>query len=170
MIVRLTHPQISTVRARIPELHSTQMQLHRKRANRTQSDVELPAIAWRQIVDHLKADAYGPMGGRRDKYPQSLYLAIAKIQNAVNEMECHPALDWHGAIGIRSERIPAWRRAVHGFSPYPLDGQFVIMIPRHHDDHGRRFTSWVADQPSPSPVSVTEEETFHHLFTVRGEE
>lgn len=161
MIVRLTHPQISTVRARIPLLHSCQMQLHRERANRTQSDISLPAIAWRQIVDHLKATAYGPMGGRLGKNPPSLYLAIQKIQDAVNEIECHPALSRHGVMGTRTEVIPAWRKLATGYSPYPVGEEFVILMPRHHEHNAVKYTTWYE---STSPVGVTEEESFHLRF------
>jgi hypothetical protein len=160
VIVRLTHAQIASARGRLPEAHSRAMQDNRSRATRTQSDIDLPAICWFQIAHILKERAFGPLGGRRAEVAPSLYIALRRIQDALNILEAHPALRGHGVIGFDGTLIPAWRLTLSTYTPYPGDGEFVILTPRHFEERGRRFTRWFSGR------AVEGEELLHLRWCV----
>lgn len=136
MIVRLSHSQANGVRHRVPELHAATMRERRRAVNRTHHDYDLPAIAWRQILDVLLAECYGPLGGKLDSVPESLYRAIAKISKNVAMIEHHPAFEGAGMIGWQPVVLPCF--AVGGttkrWSPYPEPGaQFILLWPRSYE-------------------------------------
>ncbi len=158
MIVRLTHDQYRTVSNRVPELHREAMALNWSKYGRGSREFELPAIAWRQILDHLVATCFGPMGGKLDRMPQSVYSAIGRIQQVVMRMEHHPALRHAAVAGWLGEIVPAWRSGPN-FWCYPLDAGFVLLIPNMTENRGMKITTWApgelgseAERPCYSPV------------------
>lgn len=150
MLVRLSHYQQRAVQARVPELHATAMREHRTAYGKSQHDVELPPIAWRQILDMMRDQCFGPAGGRLDRgVPKSAYSAIKRIADAVMRIENHPALHERAVEGWVGDVLLGWwvpggwidgRRA---FSAYP-DGRLkpVWLTPTHIEVHGRNCTIW----------------------------
>lgn len=151
MIVKLHHYQGRVVIARVPELHAEAMREHRVAHGPKAHAYDLPAIAWRQIRDHLwlNPDYYGPLGGKLDSQPKALYRAIQLIHQRVLEMEHHPALDGTAAVGTHPEVIPAWANYV-SLTPYPVTGPtryFWLMVPVVEVRHGQVMTEWKPTHP-----------------------
>lgn len=163
MIVRLTHPQIGVVQRRVSPAHSKLLDIHWEPYGRSSRQFDLPAIAWRQILDQLIDACYGPMGGKLDSQPQSAYSAIGVIQDAVMRMEHHPALRHNALAGWVGDVIPAWR-AGPNFSCYPQDSEFVLLVPTHVE-HAMKITTWAPGRmPSSETESLTYREGFHLIF------
>lgn len=150
MIVTLTHQQNLSVRRRVPELHGEVMLAHRTKRGRTQHDYELPAIAWRQILDALRLSCFGPLGGKLDRgVPKSAYSAIARIADGVKRMEAHPALSGRFVQGWLGDVIPAWVSDPDcgRYCPYPRDGEMALLVPRHRVVNDMEVTSWHPGEP-----------------------
>lgn len=149
MQVTLTNHQARSVINRVDGRYGERMVQHRKPRGKTKHDYFLPAIAWRQILDHLLANSFGPLGGRRQDQPDSLYTAIAHIQAAVSEREHHPALRHEAIAAVSPEMFPVWM-SDSGWSPYPtgeLRNHFV-MIPRAYYLKDHLITEWSPVTPS----------------------
>jgi hypothetical protein len=152
MIVRLTHTQGRVVMDRVPELHATRMQEHRRAYGRSQHDYTLPAIGWRQVLDKLMGGAYGPNGGKLRNEPVSLYTAISRIANEVAKVEHHPGLSGHAVIGVQPDVLPVWKYTTvsmrPGYDIYPVyTGEFGTLFPHLRAGNGRDFTEWVFGPP-----------------------
>jgi hypothetical protein len=147
MILKLTHYQARVVMSRIPEMHKAAMLEHRVVHGPKAHRYDLPAIAWRQIRDHLWLNPayYGPQGGKLDSQPKALYRAIQLIHTAVLSIEHHPALVRGAVIGHQPQIIPAWRSwegSKYGpNSPYP-PGEFFLLVPQMLQLHGVDMTEW----------------------------
>lgn len=165
MIVRLTHHHQAAIRPRVPQFYVDQIAMRRAPYGRRQHEVSLPAIAWRKIVERLRRDGYGPMGGQT-RGPRSLYTAISRIQTAVNRIETHPAMSPKGAVmGESGDVIPAWTTA-EGYSPYPNEiGSFVLLMPMHVESDGHVLTRWHPMTPSGSEPEL-HQESFHLRFCI----
>lgn len=152
--VNLTFDQWNTILWRLPKTHVRAMKEHRHAAGRRSHTYELPALGWRQVLDTLMVDAYGPRGGRRKDVPSALHTAISKITAAVATREHHPALEGGGIHGHSAEVIPAWEYQEVGdipdygvlWSPYPQGDpeQLMILWPVHDEVSGHPVTTWVA--------------------------
>lgn len=126
----------------------------------------LPAIAWRRILDELRAVAYGPRGGFAVP-GESLYSAIGKITEAVRTMELHPAFtDGKGVIGAANEIIPAFLQDDGTRSPYP-PGRFALLLPEHIVSRGRMLTVWYPGRWE-SGEEPLHSERFHLVFWSEG--
>lgn len=165
MIVRLLHPQSQVVLARVPELHRAQMVAHREKYGRGSHSYDLPAIAWRQVLDHLLETCYGPLGGKLDSMPRSLYSSVKKISEVVMRMERHPALRGAAIEGWTGEVLPVWQDE-RRTSVYPIDGGvFGLLVPVFETNRDLDITRWV---PGESPLtSWTFDEQAHLLFSQR---
>lgn len=146
-VIRLSHTQARGVMLRVPELHAAAMREHRRAVNRTHHDYDLPAVAWKSVLVRMKDECYGPLGGKLDKLPESVYRAISKIQAAVSTIEHHWAFEARGMIGWQPQVIPCFERTEgpRGWSPYPTGGEFLLLWPqqRWFIDHG--YTIWRAE-------------------------
>lgn len=161
MKITLTYAEGRTVRTRVtPDLKLALREVRRHSWNKSHV-YNLPAIAWRRILDELRAVAYGPMGGRAQRV-DSLYVAIAKITEAVITHELHPAFtDGRGVIGGSADIIPAFVTDDGLRSPYP-PGRFVLLLPQHIVSRGRTLTIW-----GPGGWSSGEEPTHSEQFHLR---
>jgi hypothetical protein len=158
VIVTLGQYQSRVVMTRIPELHATAMAEHREVHGPRSHYYDLPAIAWRQIRDHLWLNPayYGPLGGKLDTQPHALYRAIQIVHKAVLEMEHHPALEHRAVMGAQMNVIPAFIDPLgvrSEFSPYPFTVEgiaaFVLLVPDWSERHGQQLTQWkVAEDPN----------------------
>lgn len=156
MIVTLTHAQVTGVRARISDFHRQALDSHNERHSRTKRSFDLPAIAWRQILDALVKQCYGPMGGKlkdRGRPADSTYRAIATIADGIRRIESHPALRGASVEGWVGDVIPAWAAVIIGdglratslgdMSPYPVaEREFRLLVPRHIENLKMRVTVW----------------------------
>ena len=162
MIVRLNHYGQRAVRARVPELHAQAMLEHRVARGKTMHDVELPPIAWRQILDIMREQCFGPMGGRLDRgVPKSAYSAIKKIAEAVMRIENHPALTGKAVEGWLGDVVLLWCAPAGPqlWSVYPFKVEGVASCawfwPEHRELHGRRITLWrQVDYPPSDAYSL----------------
>lgn len=163
MIVRLTHTHWNGIRSRGPEHVVEWMAEHRTPIGK-QHDYIMPAIGWRQLLDEMVRTAYGPLGGKVQRTPESVYTAIRRIADKVAAMEAHPALIPARAVyGYAPDVIPAFRHD-DGWSPYPSSGEFVILRPKHFEYRGHKLTMW--EPGSPDPEDVTHE-VAHHTHFIR---
>ena len=161
MIVRLTHSQGRAVAHRVSNLHRTAMLEHRTKAGRTQHDYDLPAIAWRQILDELTSTCYGPVGGKLHDVPGSVFAAIKRIASAVMAIENHPGLRGARVEGWVGDLLIAWGDPIgvrRGASPYPFSVAGVygvrFLLPRHEELHGLRVTRWTSERGIVSGVDL----------------
>lgn len=167
MRIALTYPEGHTVRTRVSrasnELGVALLEA-RKHTWHKSHVYELPAIAWRRILNELCADAYGPRGGYAHPSTKSLYSAIAKITDTVRSYELHPAFtDGRGVVGASGETVPAFISDDGTRSPYP-PGRFVVLTPRHIDSLGRMITFW--EPQASTGEEPLESEGFHLRFWV----
>lgn len=166
----LTHYQSRVVMGRIPELHAAAMREHRVPHGPKAHRYDLPAIAWRQIRDHLWLNPayYGPLGGKLDSQPKALYRAIQLVHQAVLEMEHHPALAGAAITGRHAVILPAFTlHSARIWDPYPqpqVSSFFVTLIPRMVDYHGREMTIWEQGSAPPDD-SWTYREEAHLMFS-----
>lgn len=144
MIVRLNHYGQRTVRARVPELHAQAMLDHRVARGSTMHDVELPPIAWRQILDIMRDQCFGPMGGRLDRgVPKSAYSAIKRIAEAVMRVENHPALTGKAVDNWIGDVLLLWEPGVGELTVYPHPGATPVLYgPIHLTVADRQVTVW----------------------------
>jgi hypothetical protein len=137
----------------MPESYTVAMRAHRKVHGRTQHSYDLPAIAWRQILDAMIAQCYGPAGGKlkdAGRPPDSALLAIKRVAEAVKRIEGHPALRNATVEGWLPDVIPAWTDYLDSrSSPYPrayaIDRKlwpFVLLTPQFGENLGMRVTRW----------------------------
>lgn len=169
MIVRLTHTQGRVVMDRVPELYRIPMELGRTPYGRTQHSYELPAIAWRQILDRLYPQAFGPLGGLSQDAPKSLLTAIGHIQEMVSILESHPAILGLSAWGAHTVVIPAWKFGQMQ-EVYPImDAEFGMFNPRVQTSYGHEYTEWVFEPgDGDTSISYTFAEDAHLAFVGRS--
>lgn len=167
MIVHLSQHQWRTVSPVLPELHRDTMAEHAVRSGRSRKAYTLPAIGWRQVLDILVANSFGPLGGKLDRIPKSRYTAIKNIAAAVMAIEGHPALREGSVLGHTGVVVPAWSDRLT-LSPYPpgvlKDTRFVLMWPIHLEANGHPVTAWEPRQPPSDTEELTYREDFHLLF------
>lgn len=173
VIVRLSHYQARSVAARVSSLHRTALADHWVRATRTQRDYDLPAIAWRQILDELTRTCFGPAGGRLDRgVPKSAYSAIKSIADAVMRIENHPALREASVEGWIGDFIPVFidpTTVTRSYSVYPYRvggvATMVLLGPVHHTLRRLRITWWRATHWQPvMSMSWTFDPASHTMF------
>lgn len=177
MLVRLTHHQFRQIELRMPELYAETMREHRTTAGRTQHDYDMPAIAWRTILDVMTAQCYGPAGGKlkaKGRPSDSAYAAIRRVAEAVKRIEGHPALRDAAVEGWVGDVIPAWTdplgvRRIWNPYPFRVEGlaKFVLLAPFHSRNLGMKITRW---EPSGMPAhfagdSWTMRSETHLLFS-----
>lgn len=170
LIVRLSHHQARAVARRVSTLHRDAMVEHRTTWGRTQHNYELPAIAWRQILDELLATCFGPSGGKLDRgAPKSAYGAVTRIADAVMRIEHHPGLRGRAIEGFVGDIIPAWQVTDDEWSPYPPTGRFELLKPRHSTVNRIDLTMWYPDWiPQDRQRSWTLQEASHSMFVGRS--
>jgi hypothetical protein len=152
VIIRLTHAQWQAVRIRITQDLQDAMVEHRRSVGKKTHEYLLPAVAWRRVLDQLTAVAYGPLGGKVEG-GATLYRAIQKIADAVGRMETHPALKVGRAVtGFSTDVIPAWERWGAIRSPYPCEGEFLVLWPEQITRGNHHLTVWVPRLPDPHQV------------------
>jgi hypothetical protein len=120
---------------------------HRTKRGRTRHDYELPAIAWRQILDELLRTCFGPAGGKLDRgVPDSAYAAVREIAGSLQRVERHPALRREGAVqGWVGDVLAVWSLGDDSryiWSVYPGPGEFATLWPQHVTINGMRVTMW----------------------------
>lgn len=172
MLVRLTHNQFQSIDRRMPELYGATMREHRTTAGRTQHDYDMPAIAWRQILDRMMEQCFGPAGGKlkgKGRPSDSAYIAIRKVAEAVRIIEGHPAL--HGRVleGWVGDVVPGFCDPVgvrRGWSPYPFTvegiARFELLVPQHRQNLGMKVTSW-------APTAIPHHWSIGHSWTFEPE-
>lgn len=150
----------------MPEIIGLAMETNKFRYARKSWAYDLPAIAWRQARDHLVESCFGPMGGKLDTMPMSVYSGLAKISDAVMRMEHHPALiPGRGVKGWVAEIIPAWRRG-DVYEPYANGTDMLLLVPRHLTASGHQITTWNPGiVPAGFEPSLTFDPDFHALFS-----
>lgn len=146
----------------MPPLYAEAMREHRATYGRTQHDYDLPAIAWRKILDSMIAQCYGPAGGKlkgQGRPSDSALLAIKRVAEAVKRIEGHPALRSASVEGYVADVIPAWAHqvtvgepgksgfmrvtALNNMTPYPaVEFVFVLLLPQHEHNLGMKVTRW----------------------------
>lgn len=156
MFVRLSHYQQRSVRARVPELHATAMREHRTAYGKSQHEIELPPIAWRQILDTMRDQCFGPAGGRLDRgVPKSAYSAIKRIADAVMRIENHPAFHERAVEGWVGDVLLGWHLpgevlgslnpdyTLRTYFAYPRADMLAVMLgPIHMKVADREVTVW----------------------------
>ena len=165
MRIALTYAEGRTVQTRVSdELGDAMMEVRRHTWHRSHV-YELPAVAWRRILNELTERSYGPRGGKAHPSSKSLYSAIAKIADNVRAYELHPAFtEGKGVVGASGETVPAFVSDDGTRSPYP-PGRFAMLVPRHLTTYGRMITFW---EPEASPgQEPLEREDFHLGFWVK---
>lgn len=172
-IVRLTHHQARSVAHRVSEFHRTAMVEHRTKRGRTKHDYELPAIAWRQILDELLGSCFGPAGGKLDRgVPDSAYAAVREIAGSLQRVERHPALREGAVQGWVGDVLAVWSLGDDShyiWSVYPGPGRFAILWPQHVTINGMRVTLWEPrDFVMPQVWSWTYEPEAHQAFLGRS--
>lgn len=144
----MTHHAAHAVALRVSDFHRQAMVDHRETYGRTQHHFDLPAIAWRQILDEMKRVCFTPGGGRSREVPSSAFTAIQRIAQAVMEIESHPALRGARVEGWSGMVIPAWVTSTYPMdaTPYPpapeIAGMFRLLVPQHETLHGLKVTRW----------------------------
>ena len=145
-VVRLNHHQGRSVAHRASEFHRQAMLEHRSKHGRTMHTYELPAIAWRQILDELLRTCYGPAGGKLDRgVPRSAYSAVREIATSLQRVERHPALREGAVQGWVGDVLPVWslgNDSLYCWTAYPVDGEFEILWPQHVVINGMEVTLW----------------------------
>jgi hypothetical protein len=164
MRIALTYAEGRTVQTRVSDELGTALLEVRKHTWHRSHVYELPALAWRRILNELTEKAYGPRGGKAHPSTKSLYAAIAKIADTVRSYELHPAFtEGRGVVGASGETVPAFVSDDGTRSPYP-PGRFAMLTPRHINSLGRMITFW---EPEGSPGQhPLESEDFHLRFWV----
>jgi hypothetical protein len=164
VIIQLTGPQWNVIANRIPAVWRDTMKPYRQQTYGRSHNYDLPAICWRRLLDHLTAQASGPLGGNTQG-PEALYSAISTISRRVLEMEQHPALTNRAAVGWLPDVIPAFADPTYvrrGFSPYPfyVDGvhRFVLLAPRWITEREWKLTTW--DSTNPDDLLVAQSVTY----------
>jgi hypothetical protein len=170
MIVYLGQYQARTVMTRVPPKYAEAMKQHRRSIGLKRHEYDLPAIAWRQIRDHLISTQFGPLGGKLRNLPAEFYGAFRKISERVMILEGHPAFLHQAALGWSSEILVGFEGERSGpLVPYPQPGyRFVLLIPHWRNLNGLDVTVWEPGEPplgGPDRDSYREE--FHLFF--RGE-
>lgn len=170
MIVKLSHHQARTVARRVSAFHGDAMRAHRSKRGRRAHDYDLPAIAWRQILDEMLRVCYGPAGGKLDRgVPSSAYTAVREIAGLLQQYERHPALREAAVEGHVGGVLPVWELgddSAFVWSIYPTTGRFAILWPMHLTISGLAATSW-APLDRPTPESWTMRPETHVTFIGR---
>lgn len=160
MRITLTYNEGRSVMSRVADDLAEAMHEVRKHCWHKSHVYELPAVAWRNILDDLRAVAYGPRGGKAEP-AESLYSAIAKIADSVRGFELHHAFtEGQGVIGAATEIVPAFITD-GGRHPYP-PGDFVLLVPHHIKARGALLTVW-----EPGDWSSVEEPLYSVGFHLR---
>lgn len=166
MIVLLNQAQLNAILPRVGELHRqvlTDPEWRTKAGGRSHRH-DLPAIAWRQILDAMLAQVYGPLGGR--KASDAAYTACARIQQGLMRLEHHPALKGQAAVEVSAEVIPCFSAGIgEGFSVYPETRSFHLLRPMPFVERGWRLTRWYMDDSRREGESRTFDPESHYLFT-----
>jgi hypothetical protein len=146
---------------------------HRTKRGRTRHDYELPAIAWRQILDELLRTCFGPAGGKLDRgVPDSAYAAVREIAGSLQRVERHPALREGAVQGWVGDVLAVW--SLHDdsryiWSVYPGPGEFAILWPQNETINGMRVTLWERhDAVLPDSWSWTFQPESHLAFKGRS--
>ncbi len=137
---------------------------------RKQHDYELPAIAWRQILDELLRSCFGPSKGKLSQgVPKSAYGAVKRIADALMRIEHHPALQGRAIEGWVGDIIPAWRVGDKLWTPYPQTSPFDLLKPQHRTVNQIDLTMWEPDWlPQDRQKSWTLQEANHRMFVGRS--
>lgn len=167
MIVRLEHDQYRVVMNRVSTLHREAMEQHQSKVGVKQRDFDLPAIAWRQILDHLTATSYGPVGGKMPDVSPSVYTAVKRIASRVMEIEAHPALRGAAIEGWHGECVPVFATPGVAWSPYPNEHEMFVLSPTHKTLHGLKITQW-STWALAKGVGWTFGESAHRMFEGRS--
>jgi hypothetical protein len=135
-------------------------------ASKNRVDVAMPAIAWLRLRNALFPNVYSVKGFQRKEAPLTASRALSSIQAAINLREKHPAMRNAGAIGIQMDMLPVWRlpspRSDFIYSPYPGIGTFMVLMPEHITEGGRRVTFW--HEATSFPKAVLLQESTHLVF------
>lgn len=165
----LNQAQLTTILSRVSDLHREVLTSPEWRvsAGGKSHRHDLPAIAWRQILDSMLAQVYGPLGGK--KAADSAYTACARIQKGLMRLEHHPCLMGEAIVGVSNEVIPAWNDWDGDNQPvtiYPGWGEnFVLKRPVTFVERGWTLTKWMDGEPRRPGESRTFEAESHYLFT-----
>lgn len=168
MIVLLSQAQLNSLLPRVGELHREVLTSPEWRvsAGGRSHRHDLPAIAWRQILDAMLAQIYGPAGGK--KAADSAYTACARIQRTLMRLEHHPALEGKAVVDVSAEVIPVFAPAAVFCSVYPgLLGEesFQLLRPDHVVERGWSLTRWCVGESRREGESRTFDPDSHYLFT-----
>lgn len=135
-------------------------------ASKSRIDVAMPAIAWLRMRNALFPNVYSVKGFQRKEAPLTASRALSSIQAALNLREKHPAMRCAGAIGIHMDILPVWRllpsNGDYKYSPYPGNGTFMVLMPEHITEGGRRVTVW--HEAISFPKAVLLQEATHLVF------
>lgn len=168
MIVRLTRQQHQACKRYAASDDALYEWLDRDvdQASKHRLNVAMPAIAWLRMRNILFPQVYSVKGFQRKEAPMSATRALSSIQASINLREKHPALRGAGAIGIQRDILPVWKLRQTSddfkYSPYPGKGTFMVLMPEHITQGGRRITVW--HEALSSPESVFLQEATHLIF------
>jgi len=168
MIVRLTRQQHQACKRYASADDNLLEWLDRdiSEASRARLDVAMPAIAWRTLRNVLFPHVYSVKGFQRKEAPLTATRALSSIQAGLNLREKHPALRNAGAIGIHMDILPVWHLPQPSddfvYSPYPGKGTFMVLMPEHITQGGRRVTVWHLALSHPKTVLL--QEATHLVF------
>lgn len=183
MIVLLNGAQLNSILPRVSDLHREVLTDPdwRVSAGGRSHRHDLPAIAWRQILDAMLGQIYGPLGGK--KAADAAYTACARIQQGLMRLEHHPALKGEAVLEVSPEVVPAWEvvlgawgdESVAGstwshvtaaeMSAYPQEHHyFRLLRPITYTERGWRLTKWVIGEARRESESRTFDPAEHYRF------
>lgn len=128
--------------------------------------IEMPAIAWRRVMDQMRPRLYGPRGGFLPA-SESLRTGLTRVQTELSRLEHHPALTHGSLMGWHHEAIPVWPTegvGPHTYSIYPTTGPFKILVSHHQTIRGHDITTWAPGVAESG--RLTHQESEHLVFHV----
>ena len=166
MIVKMTGMQRRALLTYAPEPLAAALETGSTQTSYARWHIEMPAIAWKLLLDSVRPRLYGPRGGFREA-TKSLRLGVMKAQNELSRLEHHPALTHGSLMGWHHEAIPVWPVegvGPHTYSIYPTTGPFQILVSHHQKIRGHEVTTWAPGPPESGCLTHQEGE---HLVVPR---
>lgn len=128
MIITLGHRQLMAVRDAGTDRHREYVGRAEAHGKNTHA-VNMPAVAWRALLDPLTERAYNRFGEWSSKKP-GYGSALRRIQASLLALEMHPAFVYGVQIG--TQPTPPILVGFHRYgevSPYPNEGKLVVLDP-----------------------------------------
>lgn len=161
MIISLSYQQLNSCRHWGTARHKQHLVANRERTTQGHA-CAMPAIAWRTLADRLTKEVFYASTGRhrktrleRDGVPATR-AALQKIEQALANMQMHPALHNQKVVGYSGDVVIAWPLPDGKWSLYPVQDQAPVFFVPVVDDKFKSLgvtTSWrpQADCPADLP-------------------